>query len=180
MVELSDYKFQKEELHTMSDEIIIAALTVFVSIITFIVTSVLQFIRDKMRNKQEKIMRVLEYQVDAYRQMYNSLLEYRDYFMLFVDSANEFKESEVPEKFSPLECNTKFRNNYNLNKLFFSKTLDDKIINILEHGEILNNLAISLCTSSDDFIECVEMHCKRIIVEIESCIKEIRKELGIK
>lgn len=165
----------------MSDEIRVALLSALITMLTFFLSSLLQIYRDGRHLEQERFMKVLEYKVDTYRKIYKELLAYKNYFLLFVDTANEFKENEEEEKFAPLENNMNFRKAYDKYRLFFSKELDDKLCSALEGGETLNNLAISLCNHTNEqlFIESVCPSCKRVIDKIDACIFQIKKELYI-
>lgn len=90
-------------------------------------------------------MTILNYKVLAYQDIYSALLQYRNYFMLFVDGGNEYKQNEDLERFAPLEPNTLMREKYNKNLLFISDDLKNKVENTLAQGETLNNLGIALC-----------------------------------
>lgn len=165
----------------MKAAIIASIITATVSLITTIINAILQIIRDKNANVEERRMKVIEYKIQAYRELYSMLIEYKKYFCLFVESGNEFKISEENSRFAPLEQNTKFRELYNRNILYFSNALRCKIESVLEDGEALNNLAIVLCgdDADDVFGNCLEESCKRIIFKVDICIKFMKKELKI-
>ena len=161
----------------------IALLSALITMLTFLMSSLLQFYRDGKRHKQERLMKIIDYKIDSYRKIYNELLDYNNYFLLFVDTANEFKENEEPENFAPLESNIKLRNVYEMYRLFFSKQLERKLKDVLESGEILNNLAITLCNPTTrkevDLVESVLPSCENVIEKINSCILQIKKELYV-
>lgn len=77
----------------MSDELCVGIMTLAGTLITFIVSAVIQAFRDRRLYKQERVMKIIEYKILAYQEIYSALVKYKNYFMLFVDTANEFKES---------------------------------------------------------------------------------------
>ena len=69
----------------MSDEMRIALLSALITMLTFLMSSLLQFYRDGKRHKQERLMKIIEYKIDSYRKIYNELLDYNNYFLLLLE-----------------------------------------------------------------------------------------------
>ncbi len=61
-----------------------ALITVMISLITTIVNAIITFIRDNIAFSEAKKMKVIDYKIQAYRKIYSALLDYRDYFYLFI------------------------------------------------------------------------------------------------
>lgn len=166
----------------MSDELTVGILTFIVTTSTFVISAIIQGIRDRSNKKHERLLKISDYKIRAYQKIYKELIEYRDYFMLFVNTANEFKNNEEIDNFAPLESNIKLRKRFNDFRLFFSNELEIKISELLTSGETLNNLAIYLCgnSESDDvLLDSVEPSCEMILDKVEECIKQIKKEFEI-
>lgn len=161
-----------------SDQIMVGVLAAAVSIITFIIGAIIESKREKRRFKQEKSMRLFDEKIIAYQKMYAALLEYKEYFELFIDGGNEYKENEDYSNFAPLVYNQKFRNCYNLYSLYLSDEMRKICIDTLESGEILNNLAICIHNSAE-FLDCVEPSCKNVLRNIQMCTDQIRREFNI-
>ena len=170
---------EKEIISNMSDELCVGIMTLAGTLITFIVSAIIQSFRDRRSYKQERVMKIIEYKVLAYQETYSALMRYKDYFMLFVDAGNEFKVSWDAEQFAPLEENMKLREVYNKNILCFSNKLQQKIETTLQSGETLNNLGIVLSTDKpeDIFGDSVPPSCEHVIKQVDECIKQIKKEL---
>lgn len=158
-----------------------ALITVMISLITTIVNAIITCIRDNIAFSEAKKMKVIDYKIQAYRKIYSALLDYRDYFYLFIGYGNEYKECEESSKFAPLEKNEKLRKVYNRNVLYFSDKLRGKIVSVLDDGDMLDNLAINLCggNADDIFEDSLESSCQNIIDKVDECIKCIKKELKI-
>lgn len=165
----------------MSDELCVGIMTLVVTLMTFIVSAIIQAFRDRRSYKQERAMKIIEYKILAYQELYSALMRYKDYFMLFVDSANEFKVSRDVEEFAPLEENMRLRDVYNKNVLYFNNKLQHKIEIALQRGETLNNLGVVLCTDKpgDVFLDSVQPSCEHVIKQVDECIKQIKEELII-
>ncbi len=165
----------------MSDELCVGIMTLAGTLITFIVSAIIQAFRDRRVYKQERVMKIIEYKILAYQEIYSALVKYKNYFMLFVDTANEFKESCDEEAFAPLEENMRLRKIYSENILYLGNKLQKKIELILQRGEVLNNLGIVLCTDKpkDVFVDSVQPSCEHVIEQVDECIKQIKKELMI-
>ena len=165
----------------MSDELCVGIITLGGPLFTFIVSAIIQDFRDERIYKQERVMKIIEYKIVAYRELYSALIRYKDYFVLFVDTDNEFKESRAAEEFAPLEENMRLREVYNKNILYFSEKLQRKTEIALQSGEILNNLGIALCTDNPErvFLNSVQPSCENVINQVDECIEQIKKELMI-
>lgn len=172
---------ETDKCHFITD-IMPIILPVISAIITLIISSVVQFVRDRQSNKQERVMAILNYKVLAYQDMYSVLLQYRNYFMLFVDGGNEYKQNEDLERFAPLESNTLMREKYNKNLLFISDDLKNKVEDTLAQGETLNNLGIALCRKDTRglYLDAVPSSCETVINKIDECVNLIKQELLIK
>ena len=166
---------------TLIGMLIPSIMTLVAALSTTIINNRFQLKRDKNANIDARRMKVVEYQIQAYREIYSALLDYQDYFSLFVFRGNEYKRNEESENFGPLEENEKLRNVYKRNVLYFSDELRSKISSLLASGSTLNNLAIILCNGNADaiFEESLESSCEKIIVEVEECIKCIKKDLQL-
>ena len=81
-----------------------------------------------MHNRNDKKLNKIERKTIPYQKLYYALMEYKDYFALFIYGANEYKISEDPEKFGPLETNMKFRREYDKYRMFLSKNLQKMVI----------------------------------------------------
>lgn len=172
---------ETDKCHFITD-IMPIILPVISAIITLIISSVVQFVRDRQSNKQERVMAILNYKVLAYQDIYSALLQYRNYFMLFVDGGNEYKQNEDLERFAPLESNTLMREKYNKNLLFISDDLKNKVEDTLAQGETLNNLGIALCRKDTRglYLDAVPSSCETVIDKIDECVNLIKQELLIK
>ena len=82
----------------MSDELCVGIITLAGTIFIFIVSAIIQDFRDERLYKQERVMKIIEYKIVAYRELYSALIRYKDYFVLYVDTDNEFKESRAEEE----------------------------------------------------------------------------------
>ncbi len=166
----------------MSDEIIVGLMMVAASLVTLIINSILQIFRDNNASIEARRMKVLEYKIQAYRELYGDLLEYRAYFYSFVGQGNEFKECNEVEKFAPLESNQKLIEAYHKNILYMTDSLRTKIDDVITNGCTLNNLAIILCGGNDSdyfFANSVEENCEKMIKRVDLCTECIKEELNL-
>ena len=165
----------------MSDDLWVGIMTLGGTLTTFIVSAIIQAFRDKRLYEQERVMKIIEYKIVAYQELYSALIRYKDYFVLFIDTGNEFKESRDVGEFAPLEENMRLREFYNKNIMYFSEKLQRKTEIALQSGEILNNLGIALCTDNPEsvFLDSVQPSCENVINQVDECIEQIKKELMI-
>ena len=165
----------------MSDDLWVGIMTLGGTLTTFIVSAIIQAFRDKRLYKQERVMKIIEYKIVAYQELYSALIRYKDYFVLFIDTGNGFKESRDVGEFAPLEENMRLREFYNKNIMYFSEKLQRKTEIALQSGEILNNLGIALCTDNPEsvFLDSVQPSCENVINQVDECIEQIKKELMI-
>lgn len=165
----------------MSDDLWVGIMTLGGTLTTFIVSAIIQAFRDKRLYKQERVMKTIEYKIVAYQELYSALIRYKEYFVLFIDTSNEFKESRDVGEFAPLEENMRLREFYNKNIMYFSEKLQRKTEIALQSGEILNNLGIALCTDNPEsvFLDSVQPSCENVINQVDECIEQIKKELMI-
>ena len=73
----------------MSDDLWVGIMTLGGTLTTFIVSAIIQAFRDKRLYKQERVMKIIEYKIVAYQELYSALIRYKDYFVLFIDTGNE-------------------------------------------------------------------------------------------
>lgn len=162
----------------MSDQVKVGILSAGVAILTIIVTSVVQIIIRYQTNKHDQAMTVLKDKIEAYQDIFRALEIYREYFLLFVDTGNEFAENCDLEDFAPLEPNSKFVNVYYENLLFIESSLQKKLRSLIDHGSALHNLAIGIANDKAvSFV--VPAQCERMITEIDGCVDQIKTELGV-
>lgn len=123
-------------------------------------------------------MAILKYKVENYQMVYTSLVNYKQYFMLFVDPSNDFKEARSVEEFAPAEETKKLLDIYENNLLFLSRKVQKKIKKVIEDGETLNNLGVAITNENNGFYgDAVPIESQKLIEEIEQCFEEIKKEM---
>ena len=145
------------------------------------ISGVTQIIITFWHNRHEKKMARIEKKTIPYQGIYSALIEYRNYFLLFVYGGNEYKKNEDAKNFAPLETNMKFRDEYDKYRLFLSGKLIKKVDTLQERGEALNNLGLLLAGPNyrESDLCAVENESKAVMRLIDICILQIKKELDL-
>lgn len=131
---------------------------------------------EKQRLKKEILLLNRNKVDEAYKNIFNSLILLKKYYSLFIQTGNEFKESEDYRKFSPLRKITIFYNCIEENNIYIDDKLYDKINKFLSKIMNHNQIAMAICISPDDFTEKdIEEMALQAIKEIDQVIKFIKK-----
>lgn len=131
---------------------------------------------EKQRLKKEILLLNRNKVDEAYKNIFNSLILLKKYYSLFIQTGNEFKESEDYRKFSPLRKITIFYNCIEENNIYIDDKLYDKINKFLSKIMNHNQIAMAICISPDDFTEKdIEEMSLQAIREIDQVIKFIKK-----
>lgn len=131
---------------------------------------------EKQRLKKEILLLNRNKVDEAYKNIFNSLILLKKYYSLFIQSGNEFKESEDYRKFSPLRKITIFCNCIEENSIYIDDKLHAEINKFLSKIMNHNQIAMAICISPDDFTEkYIEEMALQTIREIDQVIKFIKK-----
>ncbi|MCY8234888.1 hypothetical protein [Priestia endophytica] len=99
--------------------------------------------------------------------------------MLFIEKANEFKESARINEFGPMEELLKFRDSFENEGLWLTDTTIKTTENLLNQTSIELNHAVNIHTGIfDDIDKIVIKHCEGILDEISKVKDSLRRDMG--
>lgn len=98
--------------------------------------------REKQLSEERLISSTLKTRQDAYAKIYEELCVCRSYFELFIESSNEFKEHEDPDKFGPLTLNLAFLKTYRRHEIWIHASTKEKFQLLFDKMSILHNIAL--------------------------------------
>lgn len=157
-----------------------SALNMIIPFLGVIVGGLLTFFSNYLlENKKLEKERLLDNKrrIDlTYQEIYLELLKVRDYYYLFVNYGNEFKESEDYENFSPLNIITNFLNFIKERELFLDKEFLNEFNKIEKTIMQHPSMALQLAINPNMFdINMIESVAKNTIEEINKFIIFLKK-----
>lgn len=113
---------------------------------------------------------------EAYKEIFYALILLKKYYVLFINSGNEFKENKNFKEFSPLNKIIDFNECVDKNLLYLDNKLLKKIEKLKYKILFHKNIAVMLQTNYEDFAKNeIEKISSETIEEIETIIEFIKK-----